>query len=385
MISPPLGAALQVARRLALPVTAEEVPLDCLLGRVLATDVPARADLPAADSSVMDGWAVRAADLPGSVRVVGESRAGVPFSGRMGPGEAVRISTGALLPDGADTVLRVEDGTEKGGAMHTPVGPEQGRHVRFRAEDVRRGDAVLRAGTLLNGVRVGAVAAAGHATAMCRVAPAVAVITTGSELVEAGGPVGHGTVFDSNRHGVRAQVEEAGGRVVMHVTVEDDPARVRHVLADAMEGAELVVVAGGLSVGRHDHVRAALHEMGMRPAFSRLAMRPGRPTTLGTVSACRVLAVPGNPASATVGVHLIGRALLGTEVPWQPMRLAEPVQSLARLDDLIRCRIVGDRVVPMPRQVSSSVSSLAGADALAWLPWGRGRFAAGDVVQVSRL
>lgn len=385
MISPPLGAALQAARRLALPVTAEEVPLDRLLGRVLAHDVMARADLPAADSSVMDGWAVRAADLPGVVRVVGESRAGAPFSGTVGPGEAVRISTGALLPDGADTVLRVEDGAEEGGVMRTMTGPERGRDVRFRAEDLRRGDTLLRAGTTLNGVRVGAVAAAGHATAMCRVPPAVAVITTGSELVDAGGPVGHGTVFDSNRHGVRAQVEEAGGRVVMHVTVEDDPAQVRRVLADAVAGADLVVVAGGLSVGRHDHVRASLQDMGMTPAFSRLAMRPGRPTTLGTLGGCRVLAVPGNPASATVGVHLIGRALLGTEMPWEPMPLAGPMQSLARLDDLMRCRLAGGRAVPLPRQVSSSITSLAGADVLAWLPWGRSRFHAGDVVQVSRL
>ena len=150
------------------------MPLDRLLGRVLAHDVMARADLPAADSSVMDGWAVRAADLPGVVRVVGESRAGAPFSGTVGPGEAVRISTGALLPDGADTVLRVEDGAEEGGVMRTMTGPERGRDVRFRAEDLRRGDTLLRAGTTLNGVRVGAVAAAGHATAMCRVPPAVA-------------------------------------------------------------------------------------------------------------------------------------------------------------------------------------------------------------------
>lgn len=385
MISPPLGAALQAARRLALPVAAEEVPLDRLLGRVLAEPVRARADLPAADSSVMDGWAVRAADLPGSVRVVGESRAGAPFGGAMSAGEAVRISTGALLPDGADTVLRVEDGTEHDGLLRTAVGPERGRHVRFRAEDLHRGDPVLPAGAVLNGVRVGTVAAAGHATAMCRVPPAVAVVTTGSELVDPGGPVGHGTVFDSNRHGVRAQVEEAGGQVVMHVTVEDHPARVRQVLADAVADSEMVVVAGGLSVGRHDHVRAALHDMGMRTAFSRLAMRPGRPTTLGSVGGCRVLAVPGNPASATVGVHLIGRALLGTEVPWEPMPLAEPMHSMPRLDDLMRCRIARGRAVPLPRQVSSSISSLAGADALAWLPWGRAGFAAGDVVQVSRL
>lgn len=385
MISPPLGAALIAARRLALPAVAEPVGLDDLLGRVLAADVPARADLPAADSSAMDGWAVRAADLPGSVRVVGESRAGVPFHGTVGPGEATRLSTGALVPDGADTVLRAEDGEEQGGVLTTAASPRIGRDIRFGAEDLHAGAPVLRAGTYLNGPRVGAVAAAGHAHAMCRVPPSVAVVTTGSELVDPGGPVGHGTVFDSNRHGLRAQVLEAGGRVVSHVTVEDDAARVRAALADAVEAADMVVVAGGLSIGRHDHVRAGLHDLGLRPTFSRMAMRPGRPTTLGTIGECRVLAVPGNPAAAAVGVHLLGRALLGTEVPWQPMPLAAPMSSGGHLDEVIRCRVVSGRAVPLPNQGSGSISSLAGADVLAWLPWGRRHFAAGDPVQVSRL
>lgn len=385
MISPPLGAALQAARRLALPVMAEEVPLHELRGRVLAHHVTARAPLPAADSSAMDGWAVRADDMPGQVRVVGESRAGVPFRGAVGTGEATRISTGALVPDGADTVLRAEDGTEHAGMLRTGVAPERGRDIRFGAEDLRKGEPVLRAGTLVTGVRVGAVAAAGHAVAMCRVPPTVAVVTTGSELVDPGGPVGHGTVFDSNRHGLRAQLEEAGGRVVSHVTVEDDAARVQAALAHAVDAAEMVVVAGGLSVGRHDHVRAGLHALGLVPAFSRMAMRPGRPTTLGTIGPCRVLAVPGNPAAAAVGVHLLGRALLGTEVPWQPMPLGAPMESAARLDEIMRCRVIDGRVQPLPKQGSGSISSLAGADVLAWLPWGRRHFAAGDPVQVSRL
>lgn len=385
MISPPLATALQAARRLALPVVAEEVPLDRLLGRVLARDVPARAPLPAADSSAMDGWAVRAADIPGTVMVIGESRAGVPFDGTVGPGEATRISTGALVPAGADTVLRAEDGTERDGRLRTDVAPERGRDIRFGAEDLREGEPVLRAGTRINGVRVGAVAAAGHAGVMCRVPPAMAVVTTGSELVDPGGPVGHGTVFDSNRHGLRAQLEEAGGRVVSHVTVEDDAERVRAALAHAVDAADLVVVAGGLSIGRHDHVRAGLHQLGLSPVFSRMAMRPGRPTTLGTVDGRRVLAVPGNPAAAAVGVHLLGRALLGTEVPWQPMPLAAPMQSAARLDEVMRCTVVNGRVQPLPKQGSGSISSLAGADVLAWLPWGRRHFARGDLVQVSRL
>jgi molybdopterin molybdotransferase len=383
--SPPLGYALTAARRLAVPVRTERVGLDALLGRILACDVPARADLPSGDASLMDGWAVRAADLDRPVRVVGESRAGIPFAGNLGRGEAVRISTGALLPPGADTIVRLEDGRDDGGGLVARTLSSRAAHVRPRGEDLRAGRPVLRAGTRLNGPRVGAVAAAGHAGVLCRVPPTVAVVTTGTELMEPGGPVGQGTVFDANRHGLRAQLAEAGGQVVSHVAVPDEAAGIRAALGSAVAQVDLVVVAGGLSVGRHDHVRAVLHEMGMRPAFSRLAMRPGRPTTLGTIGACRVLAVPGNPAAAAVGLHLLGRALLGTDLPWQDLPLATAVMSAPRLDEIIRCRVVGAHADPLPIQASGSIASLAGADVLAWLPWGRRAFAAGDLVRVSRL
>ncbi len=385
MISLPLGAALIAAQRLALPANPEWVPLAALGGRVLAEDVVARADLPPADSSAMDGWAVRAADLPGRVVVVGESRAGVPWHGTVAGGQAIRISTGALVPDGADTILRTENGSEADGMVTTEASPGLARDIRAGAEDLTSGRPVLRAGTHIMGHRVGAVAAAGHAGAMCRRRTATAVVTTGSELVAPGGDVRDGSIFDSNRHGIRAQLEDAGGDVVMHVTVKDDAQRVHDALRAAVNSADLVVVAGGLSIGRHDHVREALRQLGLRPAFARMAMRPGRPTTLGSIGDCRVLAVPGNPAAAAIAVHLLGRALLGAEAPMTRMPLGVDLTSARHLDEVIRCRDRDGVAQPTANQGSGSVSSLADADVLAWLPWGRTSFPKGTMVAVSRL
>lgn len=385
MTGTPLGAALMWARRLAVPVIPEWVDLAGITGRVLADDVLARADLPATDSAVMDGWAVRASDTPGRMHLVGESRAGAPWAGVVDAGDAVRISTGALVPPGADSILRVEDGVDDGSAVTTDTPLRTGRDIRYAAEDLRAGHMVLRAGTRMDAHRVGVLAATGHEGALCRMPPDVAIVTTGSELVEPGGRVDAGTVFDSNRHGLAAQVRAAGGRVVSAITVEDDPEMVRRALADTLPRCDLLVVAGGLSVGRHDHVRSALTEIGMRPEFSRMAMRPGRPTTVGVIRGHPVLAVPGNPAAAAIGMHLLGRALLGTEVPWTRLPLGGDCASRGDIDEILRCRERDGIAEPLAKQGSGSVSSLADADALAWLPWGRSSFPAGTLVAVSRL
>ncbi len=385
MTSPPLGAALVLARRHAVRLPAVEVALADAPGRVLADDVVARADLPAANASAMDGWAVRAADLPGVLRVVGESRAGAPWPETLAPGEAVRISTGALVPGGADTILRAEEGTDDGHRLRTDAAPGIGLDIRFAAEDLRRGHPVLRAGTVIGAHHIGALAASGHGAVPCLRRPTARVVTTGSELVPPGGPTGRSTIFDSNGPGLTAQLRAAGADVTDAITVDDDPRAVRDAVAGAITGCDLLLVAGGLSVGRHDHVRAALEYVGTQPVFTRLAMRPGRPTTLGRVGPCRVLAVPGNPAAAAVGTHLLGRALLRTDVPWTRMPLGTALPSARRLDEVVRCRDEGGHAVPLPDQGSGSVSSVAGADLLAWLPWGRTAFPAGASIWVSRL
>lgn len=385
MTAPHLDDALGAARGLALDTAAEQVALAHVVGRVLADDVTARADLPAADASAMDGWAVLAADLPGDLMVVGESRAGSPWSGELRTGQAVRISTGALVPRGADTILRLEEGSDDGWTLRSASTPGLGRDIRFAAEDLRRGRTVLAAGTRVRAHHVGVLAAAGHATVPCHARARAVVVATGSELVDPGGPVTHGTIFDSNRHAIAAQLHDAGADVRWARTVPDDPGATLAAMRHAVGDADLVVVAGGLSVGRHDHVRAALQEVGFAPAFSRLSMRPGRPTTLGAVGDVRVLAVPGNPAAAFVAVHLLGRALLGAEAPWTRMALAADVAAAPGLDLVVRCRDDGGLAMPLPQQGSGLVSSIAGADLLAWIPPSPTPLPAGTFVQVSRL
>lgn len=385
MNAPHLSLALEAARGLVLRLPAEPVPLQAVVGRVLADDVSARADLPADDASAMDGWAVRAGDLPGQLTVVGESRAGAPWAGELGPGQAVRISTGALVPHEADTILRLEEGHDDGFTVHPDTTPAMGRDIRFAAEDLRQGQVVLAAGTRVAAHHAGILAAAGHAMVQCHARPTVAIVATGSELVEPGGPVSRGTIFDSNRYALIAQLEDAGAVVASSVSVPDDPGLTLDAVRHAVEGHHMVVVAGGLSVGRHDHVRAALADVGMQPAFERLAMRPGRPTTMGTVGDTRVLAVPGNPAAASVAMHLLGRPLLGAEAPWSRVPLAATVEAAESLDLVVRCRDDAGMARPLPQQGSGLVSSIAGADLLAWIRPAPGPLAVGDMVEVSRL
>ena len=380
-----LADALAEARRLAIVLPAEPVELSDAVGRVLADDVTSLVDLPAGDASLMDGWAVRCADLPGSVTVVGESRAGAPWPGSIGPGQAVAISTGGLLPGGADAVLRSEDGLQQGDQLTSSVALSPGHHVRPASEDLRRGEVLLPMGTRVAAHHIGAIAAAGHAAVACRGVPRVAVVACGSELLEPGQPPEHGMVFDANRHGLAAQLQAAGAQVCSAVAAPDDAHATRRAIERAMDGAHLLVVAGGMSVGAHDHARAALDALGLVPSFTRLAVRPGQPSCLGVIGECRVLAVPGNPGAAAIGVHVLGRALLGAEAHQARMPLAAAVDPHPGLSLILRCRDNDGRVRPIALQSSGSVTPTAQADLLAWIPPGDSPLEAGADVLTWRL
>ena len=380
-----LADALAEARRLAIVLPAEPVELGDAVGRVLADDVTSLVDLPAGDASLMDGWAVRCADLPGSVTVVGESRAGAPWPGSIGPGQAVAISTGGLLPGGADAVLRSEDGLQQGDQLTSSVALSPGHHVRPASEDLRRGEVLLPMGTRVAAHHIGAIAAAGHAAVACRGVPRVAVVACGSELLEPGQPPEHGMVFDANRHGLAAQLQAAGAQVCSALAAPDDAQATRRAIEHAMDGAHLLVVAGGMSVGAHDHARAALDALGLVPSFTRLAVRPGQPSCMGVIGECRVLAVPGNPGAAAIGVHVLGRALLGAEAHQARMPLAAAVDPHPGLSLILRCRDNDGRVRPIALQSSGSVTPTAQADLLAWIPPGDSPLAAGTDVATWRL
>ena len=381
-------------RARAVDLPNDPVELDALAGRVLAEHVRARIDHPAFTNSAMDGYAMRWEEVAdgAAVRLVGESRAGVPFEGMLGPGEAVRISTGAEVPEGADTILRREDAEEQGEAVVATTAPEPGMYLRRRGEDVRQGQVLLPAGHRVAPHEVTVVAAAGHAVVACVRRPRVVVVGSGDELVQPGGRPGPGQIFDSNRSGIAAQARAAGAEVIDSILVPDDLAATEQALRAALEGGadrpapDLVVTIGGVSVGRHDHLRPALEACGVRQVFYGVEIRPSHPLWLGVRDRQVVLGLPGNPVSAAVCFHAFGRELLGWAEDWGTLL---PLGSAYSKDtprtELLRCREADGALHPLPRQGSHAITSLASASHLAVIPADRPENAAGDLVRTSRL
>ncbi len=376
-----------MVRERAARLPAEEVPAGEAAGRRLAAGVRSLGDHPRFTNSAMDGYAVRAADTPGELRLVGESRAGSPWEGMLGAGEAIGISTGAELPEGADAVLRREDADERDGLVITAERVEPGRDVRRAGEDLAIGEMLMAAGAVVPAHAVAALAAAGHASVPCERRPRVAILGSGDELVPPGEPLGPGQVYDANRVGLAAQARAAGAEVVATDLVRDERAATIATLSRLLEGdggprPDLLVTIGGVSVGRHDHLRPALQAAGVREVLYGLRIRPGHPLWLGERGDQIVLGLPGNPVSAAVCFHLFGRPLLGRDEPWdRTAPLADAYRKGTRRAEFVRCRREGDALRPLPRQASHAITSLAGADALAWIPEEAEELAAGAHVR----
>jgi molybdopterin molybdotransferase len=369
------------------PLPATDVHVTEALGLVLAEDVVADHDVPAFANSAMDGYATRAAAAGARLRVVGESRAGTPFDGEVADGEAVRISTGAALPAGADGVLQVELVTSEGDEVVVAEAVAPGRNVRGPGEDLRAGATVLAAGTRIGPAEIGVAIGAGREQVRCARRPRVAIITTGDELRVAGSPLGPGEIHDSNGPTLGALAARSGAEVVGVGHAGDDLAQTRSVIAQALDAADMVVLAGGVSVGAHDHVKPALAELGVRELLWRVALRPGKPTWLGERDGRLVLGLPGNPVSAYVTFLLFARpalaALQGGDptVPRTRATLGSPVVRHPNRDECVRVRRDEDgRVHATGPQDSHLLSSLLGADALAIIPRGPGELPAGTEV-----
>ena len=397
---------IEQARRLVLerasPLAAEPVPLRDALGRVLASEVAAPDPVPGFDNSAMDGFAVRAADIadasadaPVSLDVVDESRAGAPASRQVGRGEAIMISTGAMVPDGADAVVRVEDTSAHDGRVDVGVAVEAGRNVRRAGEDVRSGEVVLSPGTPLGPAELGVLASIGCARPSCARRPRVAVLTTGDELREPDEPLRPGGVRNSNAHSVPALVARCGAEVARVEMVPDDPAATRAAI-EASLAADVVVLCGGVSVGEHDHVRAALAGLGVDEAFWGVALRPGKPTSFGVHrDGALVFGLPGNPVSAMVTFLLLARpaieALLGLTVErHRPTAiLDEEYAKKPGRTHAVRCRLElrddGWHARSTGAQGSHVLTSMLGADALAIVPTDSGTVAAGERVEIELL
>jgi molybdopterin molybdotransferase len=302
-------------------------------------------------------------------------------------GEAVRISTGAALPAGADGVLPIELVEVDGDAVVLGEAVAPGRNVRDPGDDLRAGATVLRAGTRIGPAELGVAIGAGRMAVLAAPRPRLAVVTTGDELVEPGAQLQPGQIHDSNGPTLAALAARAGAEVIGRGHAIDDAEATRAVIGEALDVADVVVLAGGVSVGPHDHVKPALADLGVRELLWRVALRPGKPTWLGERDGKLVFGLPGNPVSAYVTFLLFARpalnALQGADatVPRTAARLAVAVARHPDRDECVRVRRRPDGTVePTGPQGSHVLSSLLGADALAIVPRGDGELPAGTEV-----
>jgi molybdopterin molybdotransferase len=383
---PGIDEALSLVLARALPLEAEDVPVTRAAGRVAAADATAQTDLPPFDSSAMDGYAVRAEDTPGTLTVVGHAAAGKPELRELGAGEAIVISTGAVVPAGANAVVPVERTTGNVEVERVATG----EHVRPRGGDARAGDVVAERGAVLRAAQVGALAAAGVATVRCTRRPRVALFATGSELRTPGEPLGPGEIYESNTVMLAAQLESAGAEVGVLDPVHDDESATRAALERGL-AADVLITSGGVSVGPHDLVRGALAELGAEEVFWRVAVKPGKPIAFAVRGATLVFGLPGNPVSSLVGFELFVRpallALQGASDPgprYLPGRLGAAVRRTENRDELVRARLrVEEGAVvlePLAGQESHMIVRSAGAAALVLVPHGTGELSAGAPV-----
>jgi molybdopterin molybdotransferase len=387
---PGIGEALALVLERARPLAPEEVAIGSAAGRVLAVDAHALTDLPPFDSSAMDGYAVRAEDTPGRLSVIGQSAAGRPAATRVGEREAIVISTGAVVPEGADAVVPIEHAVEAGTPGELDVeGVGPGDHVRPRGGDVRAGDLVVAAGALLGPPQVGALAAAGVAVVACARRPRVAVLATGTELRRPGTPLAPGEIYESNSVLLAAQLAQTGAIVELLESVADDEPATRAAIERGL-AADVLVTTGGVSVGPHDLVRGSLAELGAEEVFWRVAVKPGKPIAFAVRDATLVFGLPGNPVSSLVGFELYVRpalrALQGERDPGPRFATATLARAARRnrdRDEFLRARKSGDVLEPLEGQGSHMIVRAALADALVHVPRGEGEVAQG--AQVSYL
>lgn len=372
---------------LVAPLEMEQVPLAEAHGRVLARDISAGRDQPPFAASSMDGYAIKAAEaeLHAMFRVIGESAAGHRFSGTLGAGQAVRIFTGAPVPEGADFVVIQENVSAKGDLITITDGPGAKSNIRPAGVDFRKG-MTLAAPRLLRPADIALLAAMNHDRVPVTRRPKVALIATGDELVMPGERPGDDQIIASNTFGLQAMLAEAGAQPRLLPVARDSHAS----LATAFElaqGADLVITVGGASVGDHDLVGEVAAGLGMERAFYKVAMRPGKPLMAGRLAGAAMVGLPGNPVSAMVCGYLfilpMIRAMLGLGADLPALKQARLNAALERngpREHYLRARVEADRVTAFDNQDSSLLTVLSEANALLVRPADDGPRAAGEMV-----
>jgi len=412
------------------PLAAERVPVDDALDRVLARDVSAAGDVPPFASAAMDGYAVLAGPAGRTLRVIGESRAGVPTELVVGAHEAIRTSTGAAMPAGANAVIRQEQVETHGDRVTLRAGVAVADDIRHQGEDLASGTLVLPRGARLGISELAGAVAAGASELWCARRPRVAILCTGTELRAPGEPLGPGEIHNANAVTLRALATRCGAIAAPAERLVDDRPAIETALAAALQRADVVVVSGGVSVGPHDHVKPALDALGVQQSFWGVAIQPGKPTWFGTCDApgrpsrrrdvgrqagCSppgelprarsapnsegrrsrpVFGLPGNPVAAFIAFTLfVVPALLALQgVDADPEQVAELGTKIKRnplREQAITVRLehVDGRTIAVPNgpQGSNLISSLLGAEALGMIPAGTGELEAGAPLTLLRL
>lgn len=378
------------------PLGNESLAIGRADGRVLARNLVAPIALPPFDNSAMDGFALRHADLANGVLELtladmAQFAGGDPATS-LQPGQCMRITTGAALPVGADTVVAKEEASEQGTGVTFARQPARGEFVRPQGGDVQAGTTVAGAGQLLTPARQALAAALGIAQVDVARRPTVAVLTTGDELIEPGLPLAAGQIYNSNRDLLMALLRAEGLSPTAWPTLPDDPSRIRSMLDDAADAFDLVVTCGGVSAGEKDHLPALVAELG-HVHFWKVRMRPGMPVLLGQIRNCLVLALPGNPVSVMATFLTLARPLLDAlQARSEPRR-----RWHARLDGAwnkrnerheflrgqLRCDDSGQLLVtPNPADASYQLGAAADSDALIVMPEGARHYDAGEVVEI---
>ena len=381
--------ALGILQRDAPTLGSERVELADAMGRILAEDLASLCDHPGVDNSALDGYACRVQDTAGArdgaparLRLVGEAPAGRPFTGTVGPGEAVRIFTGAAVPDGADGIVPVEASREVESGVVELLQPARTGDIRRRAQDLVDGQVYLRRGRRLDAATIGLAGGMGHATVAVVRRPRVALLTTGDEVVDPGRPLARGQVYDSNGASLMALGQAAGAAMIRLPRVGDDADALERAL-ERVGSVDLLLTSGGVSMGRYDRVRDLLFGRGT-VRFWKVAMKPGGPALYGRLGDLPVLGLPGNPVSSMVVFLVLARgfldAALGRSDPppyldRRPARARTPFHGAALKESLPRAVLALDQsglaAAALPNQSSGVLRSMSEGDALAVVPAGR--------------
>ncbi len=386
-----LGLEQAQARLLALAplLPLESIPTEAALGRIIAEDIRAARTQPAADLSAMDGYALTPGEGPWTL--VGESRAGAPFPGTLTPGECVRISTGAIVPQGADRVLLQEDAVRDESTVTATELPPPDRHIRLAGFDFRSGDLLLTRGTRITAGRMALALAAGHGQVTVTRPVSVAVMDSGDELASDPARCLPHQIPASNGAMIAALIAPLGCEVIRIGPVPDDRAALAAALAQ-VEAADILITSGGASVGDHDLIKPALTDWGAQIAFWKIAIKPGKPLLVATRGSQVVLGLPGNPVSSFVTALLFAlpliRASQGDPDPLpkpETLRAGEDLPAVGPRREFLRAVRDGDHVRLAGSQDSSALSALAEADCLIDRPAHSPALHAGEPVPVFKL